>query len=316
MMDDEDATARLLRLAGPRPLAPAERASRVRAAVHQQWREVMRRRIVRRRAAAGLAALAAAGVAAAFFVPRSDVALPPTEILARVERVEGSLPLAGAVLREGEWVETTAATRAALRLTDGTSVRLDASSRMRLLSPVAIELAQGGLYIDTKRESAGLEVRTAVGTARDIGTQFETRLTDGALRVRVRTGVVELRPRGGDAVTARAGTELTLRDNEVARRSVSRDGREWDWAAALAPGFDIEGRSVAAFLEHVSREHGWSLRYADAALARDASSIILHGSVAGLAPEDALGAALATSSLVHRVTDGELVVSRRAEEER
>jgi len=318
MIDDEDVTARLLRLAGPRPLAPAERESRVREAVHQQWRQVTRRRTVRRRAAVALVAMAAVGAAAfAILAPRSDVASPPAEILARVERVEGTLPFGpGASIRGGEWVETAASTRASLRLPDGTSVRLDAASRMRLLSPAAIELAQGALYVDTARESTGLEVRTAVGTLRDIGTQFETRLTAGSLQIRVRTGVVELRRPDGDAVTARAGTELTLRGNEVTSRSVSRDGREWEWAAALAPRFDIEGRSVAAFLEHVSRERGWSLRYTNAALARDASSIILHGSVVGLAPEEALGAALASSNLAHRITDGELVVSRRTEDER
>jgi ferric-dicitrate binding protein FerR (iron transport regulator) len=250
-------------------------------------------------------------------MPRGDVAAPPAGIVAHVERVEGAFPLPpGAPLREREWIETTAPTRAALRLADGTSVRLDAGCRMRLLSVAAIELTHGGLYIDTDRESAGLEVRTAIGTARDIGTQFETRLTGGSLLVRVRTGVVELRRSDGAHVMAPAGTELTVRGNDTTRRSVARDGREWDWAAALAPRFDIEGRSVAAFLEHVSRERGWSLRYADAALARDASGIILHGSVAGLEPEDALAAALATSDLVHRVSEGELVVSRRAEEER
>lgn len=273
---------------------------------------------MRRRAAVAVGALAAVGAAAiAFVMPRSDVVSPPAQILAHVERVEGTLPFApGAPLREGDWVEMPPATRAALRLIDGASVRLDAGCRMRLLSPAAIELTHGGLYIDTERDSAGLEVRTAVGIARDIGTQFETRLTGGSLQIRVRTGVVEFRRQGRDTVTARAGTELTLHGNDVTSRSVARDGREWDWAAALAPRFDIEGRSVAAFLEHVSREHGWSLRYADAALARDASSIILHGSVAGLGPDEALEAALATSSLVHRVSDGELVVSRRSEEER
>ena len=126
---------------------------------------------------------------------------------------------------------------------------------------------------------------------------------------------MELRRGRDDPVTARAGTELTLEGKEITKRPVHRDGPEWGWAAALAPPFDIEGRSVAAFVEHLSRERGWSLRYVDAALARDASGIILHGSVAGLEPEQALAAALASSDLVHRVRDGELLVSRRRPED-
>jgi hypothetical protein len=48
--------------------------------------------------------------------------------------------------------------------------------------------------------------------------------------------------------------------------------------------------------------------YADATLARDVSGIILHGSIEGLSPRDALDVALRTSGLVHRLRDGELLV--------
>jgi len=317
MIEDEDSTARLLRLAGPRPLAPAEDAARVRAAVHDAWRVATRRRILRRRVAAGVVMLAITGVVSAILVRRADVTPAAVEEIAEVDRVDGAFPSApGAPLREREWLETGGATRVALRLRDGTSVRVDAASRVQLLTSSAIALAAGGVYIDSGRRSAAIEVRTRLGTARDIGTQFETRLLDEALQIRVRTGIVELQRAGAEPVHARAGTELTLTDGNVSRRPIAGHGPEWSWVAALAPSFDIEGRSVGAFLEHVSHEQGWTLRYADAALARDASSIVLHGSVAGLALEEALAAALATSDLTYRVRDGELVVTRRTEGQR
>ena len=61
MSDDEDATARLLHLAGPRPDVPAERAARVREAVRERWQAGTRRRRIRRAvwSAAALAATAA-----------------------------------------------------------------------------------------------------------------------------------------------------------------------------------------------------------------------------------------------------------------
>ena len=316
MIDDEDSTARLLRLAGPRPLAPAERAARVRQAVHEGWRLATRRRMVRRRVAMAAALLAVLGAASWIGLMRRDVVVSPaSRLVAKVEQVDGPFEhAAGVWLREGAWVETAPHSRVAMRLTGGTSVRLDAGSRARLISASIVELVDGALYVDTGGESGGLEVRTAVGTARDIGTQFDVRLFGRSLRVRVRTGVVELRREGGDhSVTARAGTEITVTGQETVTRPIAAYGSDWAWAASLAPRFDIEGRSVAAFLEHVSREQGWSLRYEDAALARDAASIILHGSVAGLEPDDALAAALATSNLEHHVRNGELTVSRRAE---
>jgi FecR protein len=314
--EDEDATARLLRTAGPRPGVPVDRAARVRRAVHLQWQANHRRRTVRRGMLAGAALLAtAAGLVLVVTLtrPREDVVAPVRETVATVERVEGEARLAPEDnVRTGEWVETGATTRVALRLSDGTSIRLDTGSRTRLLSSTVIELAYGALYLDTGGDSKGLEVRTPLGTVRDIGTQFEIRLRDASLRLRVRTGVAEVR-RGSQSIPARPGTEVTLTGAGTMSRSVATHGPEWEWSVKLAPSFEIEGRPLAAFLEYLSREHGWTLRYADAALARDSSSTILHGSVDGLQPRDALAVALATSGLFHRFRDGELLISRTAQ---
>lgn len=320
---DEAATARLLRLAGPRAEIPAGRAERVQQAVHLHWQAETRRRAVGRRTMSAIALLATA--AALILAIRLTMSIEEDEdedvashrdIVATIERIEGNGGTAGTArlsttgtVRIGEWVETDATTRQALRLSDGTSVRLDMGSRARLLSPSLIELTAGALYIDTARDAAGLEVRTPFGTAHDIGTQFEIRLRDASLQLRVRTGLVELR-RGEQSIPASAGTELTVTTTEVVSRTISAYGPEWAWAASLAAAFEIEGRPLAAFLEHLSREQGWTLRYADNALARDASSIVLHGSVAGLQPRQALAVALTTSGLLHRFQDGELVVFR------
>jgi ferric-dicitrate binding protein FerR (iron transport regulator) len=311
--EDEDATARLLRTAGPRPEVPAERGARVRSAVYLQWQASTHRRAVRRGMLAVTALLAAAAglvLVATLTRPREDAVAPVVEAVATVERVEGEARLAPqAIVRTGEWVETGATARLALRLSDGTSVRLDIGSRTRLLSSTRIELAYGALYLDTGGYSKGLEVRTPMGTVHDIGTQFEIRVRDSSLRLRVRTGVVEVR-RGAQSIPARSGTELTLGAEGAVSRRLTAHGPEWEWAVNLVPPFEIEGRPLAAFLEHLSREHGWTLRYADGNLARDSSSIILHGSVHGLQPRDALGVALTTSGLFHRFRDGELLVSR------
>jgi len=325
MTQDDDLTAHLLRLAGPRRDVPADRAARVRDAVRLQWHAGRRRRAIRRRTFAVTTLLVTAAAIALFVKSREagdHTATPSGITVATVERIEGNLrpgtPLSpGNQVRTDEWVETDAAVRAALRLGDGSSLRLDTSSRARLLAPTVIELSRGALYLDTGADSSqstttpGFEVRTPLGTAYDIGTQFEVRLEESSVRIRVRTGLVELR-RGERSIAARPGTELNATTGDVVARTVPAFGPEWDWAAKLAPAFEIEGRSVSGFLEYLSREHGWTLRYADAGLAREASGIILHGSVAGLEPREALAVALATSGLQHRFRNGELVVFRTA----
>jgi ferric-dicitrate binding protein FerR (iron transport regulator) len=224
---------------------------------------------------------------------------------------EGRLSVRDAI-HAGEWIATDARTRVAVRFSDGTSVRLDVGSRARPLAPGVIELTAGAVYVDSPGESARFEVRTPVATARDVGTQFEVRLLDGGLRLRVRTGTVEL-GNGPRSVSARDGTEVTLTTAGAVSRPFAAHGPEWDWTAGISPPFDIEGLSLSVFLDRIAREHGWALQYADSALAREASSTLLHGSVHDLAPREALDVVITTSGLSHRLDDGVLLVLRGAE---
>jgi ferric-dicitrate binding protein FerR (iron transport regulator) len=327
---DEDGMARLLRLAGPRRPVPADRTARVRAAVHREWQTRVQQRSSRRRALTTAALLAAAVLVLVVARTRllDEPATPAVgNVVAVVQRTEGEpryvypdMPQPGASpgrvsthdsVRTGTWIETDARARVALRLMDGTSVRIDTGSRARLISSRMLELTAGSVYVDTGRETAGFEVITPLGTARDVGTQFEVRLGERTLRLRVRTGHVDLR-HGPHAVSARAGTEVTMAAEGPVSQQISASGPEWDWAVSLAPPLEIEGVPLAAFLERLSREQGWTLRYADRTLAAEASGIVLHGSVAGLHPREALDVAVRTSGLVHRLRDGELVVSRPA----
>ena len=138
------------------------------------------------------------------------------------------------------------------------------------------------------------------------------RLDPAAVRVRVRSGVVELR-RSGESVTRAGGHRAHGVVRRRHRRAIPANAPDWAWAANLAPVFEIEGRTVAAFLEHTAREQGWTLHYADARLTRDSAAIVLHGSVAGLPPQDAIAVALSASGLGHRLDGEDLHVFRDRE---
>jgi ferric-dicitrate binding protein FerR (iron transport regulator) len=248
----------------------------------------------------------------------------PGEIVGRVERIEGTprrvsdgtSAAAGSLfpedyVRAGEWMETGADARVSVRFSDGTSVRVDRGSRLRPLSSSVIELSSGAVYVDVERAATGFEVRTPVAVARDVGTQFEVRLLDGGLRLRVRTGVVELTD-GTRSVSGRAGTEVALSATGAVSRPYAASGPDWEWAASLSDPVQIEGLTLSVFLERIARERGWTLRYSDPALAREASGIILHGSVSGLSTHDALEVAVTTSGVRHRLENGELLLFRRS----
>jgi ferric-dicitrate binding protein FerR (iron transport regulator) len=194
-----------------------------------------------------------------------------------------------------------------LRLAAGTAVRLAAAHHL--------DLERGAIYLDTGAAGGGtpLEVRSPLGTATDIGTRFTVALAEGAgggLRVRVREGAVAVEGAGRRYV-APAGQEVVLRpDGSVARHDVPPYGEAWRWVVAAAPAFAIEGRSVAELLDWVASETGWSIRFADDAVAAEAEAIVLHGSMGELPADEAPFAVLPGAGLEAELDRGTLLVRR------
>jgi len=329
--DDGDYIGPLLRLAGPREAVPADRMRRVKAAVRAEWRH--QTRVRSRRIALGwslgvcvAAALVLLGVRLAV---RDDPAVQsPRHDLATIEALSGAVRLVssseraaeptlfqiGDPIREGDGVDTTSGGLAALRLAGGASVRVDQGTRLRLLSEATLALDEGTIYVDAggTRGARTLEVRTAVGVARDIGTRFEVRFIGSALRVRVRDGLVRL-SQSRQSHDANPGDELTLDGNgSVVRRTVPVHGADWAWAVALARPFDLEGRSLRDFLDWIAGENGWQLRFADSTVEQNSLTTILHGSIQGLTPDEALSAVLPTVGVEHRLENGVLLIQPSA----
>ena len=215
----EDAVARLLQAAAPRPAVPVERAARVRAAVRERWTQKVLWRRRRKGALWGLAALATAatvlfGLRIEYWNSSNVVIGPPTGIVesmsGTVRRVESGSRLrvrVGDTVPVGSWLETEGRGRISVRLVSGVSLRMDVETRLSLDSPSAVRLDRGAVYVDTGAGHEGgraLEIRTELGVARDVGTQFEVRLRDQGLLVRVREGMVQL-SREGNIHDATAG---------------------------------------------------------------------------------------------------------------
>ena len=316
----------MLRLAGPREPAPADRMRRVRAVVHAEWRGHIRARSRRITIAWWIGALASAAlvlIAMGFSVRDTTVVEGPP--LATVEALSGAVHLSrspsgrpaelallqvGDRVRAGEGVETTSGGLAALRLSGGASVRVDRGTRVRILSDTTLGLDGGAIYIDSggREGERAIEVRTTLGVVRDIGTRFEVRLTASSLRVRVRTGLVRV-SQSLQSHEANAGDELTLDGRgSLARRTTPVYGLDWAWVTTIAQPFELEGRSLGDFLDWISGENGWQLRYESTSTENMAQAAILRGSVRGLAPQEALAAVLPVSGAWFRLENGELHV--------
>jgi ferric-dicitrate binding protein FerR (iron transport regulator) len=316
----------LLRTTGRRPTVPAERAARVEAAVKAQWRADVRRAARRRWMWSGGALAAAATIAVGVglnlvepraIAPAVDSPIAQVAIVSNGAWVQ--VPGAAATpLRPGDQltaraeVATEDGGRVALLLTTGHSVRLDTGTRIRLLEERAIALDRGAVYVDSRgrpgHAAGALEVRTPLGTSRDVGTQFEVRWLTASLRVRVREGKV-LFDATGTSVQVDAGRELELGpDGRMARREWPTAAAEFDWVSGVTPMLQIDGRSLQEFLEWMARERGLRLRFPSSRVAATAPGIRLNGSIQGMTLDQALDSVLSTCQMSHRIEGDELVV--------
>ena len=256
---------------------------------------------------------------------RSSIPTEPTELSASVEAVFGtawSRSVAGSESAEvlhsghlaapGSELATGKHGRIAIRTASGHSVRLDHGTRIRILGAAEVALDAGAVYVDSgprgRAAEGALRVHTSHGIVRDIGTQFEVRLTGDVLRVRVREGMISL-DRPGDDVDASAGSELiVVGDGSAQRAAVSSFGPHWDWIREVTPMMRLEGRTAREFLDWIARERGLELNFSSPQLAESAETIVLNGSIEGMSLDQALDAVMPTCRMTHRIEHSTLFV--------
>jgi len=322
-----DLVEQLVRLAQTDAEVPLDGAARVKHAVRPLWRAQIRARAWRRRLflAAGVAAAACLTIVVFLHLHRQAPALVVFHPAARVAAVAGELEIAtgsgdvhtvttsdlGLTVMEDAVLRTSAHSRASVLLSTGHSLRLDTDTDLHLTTARALELRHGAVYLDIARAgSSSVEVWTPLGVARDIGTQFEVRLTGTAVAVGVREGDVIL---SHDSTELRIpqGTRVTVEgDGSHHAVRLAADAGDWDWVQEVAPGFTIEDRTLLNFLDWVSREAGLVVRYHDAATEQLARSTRLHGSIDGLTPTQAVEAVLPGCGLEHHRGNGVLTIAR------
>jgi ferric-dicitrate binding protein FerR (iron transport regulator) len=325
---NNDEVALLVRLAGTSDSIAAERLARVRTAVHHAWRDeyVVRQSKTRRRWLTVVPLVAAASGAIVFSIwgpirTPAPVPVPVPVLVAHIDQATGSRATftAGGAVMSGSTVTTSAGTLA-MTLTSGVHLRLDASSTVRVDTATDIVLERGAVYVDsagahpTQPGESPISIHTPAGLVRDIGTRFEVRLAGVDTRIRVRDGQVRVTHANG--VDARAGAReelLSKPDGSIDRRPIAATGSEWAWAERAAPPFSVEGKTLGAFLDWVSREGAWTVTFADLRFSEAARATVLHGRpdlLRGLTPAEALDVVLPTCGLRHRIDRQRVVIAR------
>jgi ferric-dicitrate binding protein FerR (iron transport regulator) len=267
-------------------------------------------------------------VAGLWFIQTRPVTAGP--VLAQVDRLSGAVTLgepspvtwlsgdrwrpavSKQPLRARETLQTGADGRAALTVARSISLRLDHHTRIAFIDSRRIEVLSGAVYVDSgiapgaRRE---LFLVTPAGAVRHVGTQYEVRLVSGGTRIRVREGRVELSGSTGSSEQLSAGEQLFVaRDGGHRREPALAHGDDWSWIGEVAAPFEIEGRPLREFLDWFARETGSSIVFADPQAETEAATAVLHGSISGLRPDEALQVVLPTTRLRGTLRDGNLLI--------
>lgn len=308
METEADIVESLIRSAGRRAEPPEDAYGHVFTVAHDAFRKKTARH--RERVRYLWAAAAAVLVFAVTLMLRWTPPAAQLDELARVARAVGEVevatgdiwrPLAEARprLTPGIKLRTHTDGRVALALAGGESLRLAGGTEVMLDAPGRLYVLGGTIYIDSGARPAGshVEVVTPAGTARDIGTQFELAIAGAALRLRVREGTVAL-DRGGYSLMGRAGEQIAIDGlGGVSRASIAPQDPAWQWAEAIAPMPDMDGKPASELISWVARETGRRLAYESPLVEQRATAVILHGDIRNLPPMAALEAMLATTDL-------------------
>jgi ferric-dicitrate binding protein FerR (iron transport regulator) len=328
---DEEALARLMRIAGPRPdippdvesrvyervlkewqvsTAPAD-SSRVYESVQRSWRMAgLRQQLVRW---ALPLAVAASAVLVAIMMQQPEVpSAPPVGTVARVIGLPAETGVAkGDSVYPGATLTTGDGQGLSLLMVGSESVRLDSNSVLRIDERARFTLLKGRVYADTGRfayRNGRLQVDTGLGVVTDVGTQFAVEFDGDTLDIAVREGRVDVQ-QDADAFVAIAGERLVVREAGSAEvTGLAPHSAYWSWAADLAPRFDIENKSLMDFLDWASREAGLELVFASDELRMAAMRTELHGSVDDFGPVEAIESVLATTAFKYRIENGKVII--------
>ncbi len=322
---DDGALARLLSVTGTRD-RPSDRAvEEVRAAVEAEWKKLVAARRQRRQYTNWAAAAGVAVAAVALWMARPSY-LPASGPVASLARVVGDVQIdagdgrwipiaAGGVVTANAVIRTGGGGRAAIGMKDGVVLRLDSGTQVAFNDAHEASLSDGAVYVDSGSDAgapaADFVLTTPIGSVRHLGTQYEARLADGELRVSVREGRVDVGTARGP-VLGGAGELLTISDTGATRSRLAPTASQWKWVNEVTPPFSIEGRSVDEFLTWAGRETGRKVVYSSPTAESQARSVTLRGTVEGLAPDLAVSAVLATTSLRPVLEDEQITIDAAA----
>lgn len=310
---DDVEVAELMNLAGARPSISPDRQARVYKNVEQEWlRASARPRTMNWPVPLALAASLLIAVTVLI-----NTGGAPAQELGTVARIVGGVPgqaqklALHQIVHVGDTLRTTSSQAISVTLSHGSSLRLAKDTAIRLDHSRNFTLLHGLVYADSGQmddRDEGLTIHTDLGSVTDVGTQFSVHYAENEIGVAVREGRVDI-ANDDASYSVMAGDKLTVQEDGFTRNSKVRPSDEsWAWAVELAPDFEMESKSLLDFLDWAARETGKELIFTSSDARTLAKGTVLHGSVSGFTPIEAIQSVLATTSFDYDMDDKSLLI--------
>jgi hypothetical protein len=306
---NEEQLGKLLRQAGARPVPPEALAKDVKSAVYDVWQEeVARSRKVRRSRWMAIAASVALVISIGIFQLESELPENVASVDNVMNRVEFNTGDSWEIVTDESSLNRSSSIRTgdnaylSITLASGMNVRVDENSEVQLSGIHQISLEKGRVYIDSYARSAddNFVVKTLYGQATDIGTQFAVATAEDGWIIQVREGLVVVQDEGIEKSIGEGGRISISAADEYTTSTVNSTDSSWQWAENVLPTFDIEGKSLDAYLIWFSRETGTEVTFRSELARSAAASTMLSGSIDGFKPGESL-------EIVLSATDFELI---------
>lgn len=317
--NEELLIARLMKQAGARVEPPTDRRAWVYDRVLADWEEQTQSNAGVSKSGIWWAVAATVLVGLSLLLWQTTFVEVPGIDVATAARVDGPveysvdgdhwLPLSvGAGVTKDATIRTGKNARIALTSDTGASIRLDNDTRLRVGINEVLELYAGAVYVDSNEEAASnIVVQTPFGHLKEVGTQFEVRLSPDAGTLKVRDGSVAF---GVDQLAAK-GDVVRLSDDENRRiGNVTSNAADWQWTQAIAPAFSSsnDSQTLLALVEWVARESGLTIQWSAEARVR-ASKASLNAPISGHTPLDVLRIYAQTTTLEYSIKGDALVIT-------
>lgn len=332
---EERLIGRLIHSSGRGPQPPPGARERVYATVRAEWQRHIREATPARerqligdswlgsflRPAFAVSAIAVIAVGMAIFLFLREPAAPSVVQIASVEKLVGTVTSTpagtesgtgmteGIMLFAGQRIHTAADGGIALVFASGESVRLDNNTSARL-AEAGIELETGAVYVDSEGNpdiASAMIVTSRFGNVRHIGTQYEARVQNAGIRVRIREGTVEIEAESRD-LRGLAGEEIVVPvTGAVLRNEIAPTDEAWQWTERLAALPESPGYVLTDLLAWVARQTGRDVRFASARSRLSADQLMLRG-LGGLSPQETLDVIASTTTIALTVTADSLII--------